>query len=242
VAHSATADRVDQASAIAEEGIARRGTARLAARGSAVRLKAGAHRGSASRHDDLPRRIPTTETPSPQIGGDIQAGAGAVVKPRRNNSKGRHIGPDGTNEISYYHPYASRGDGSYPIHTGVEFVNPYGTPVLAAGDGTVVVAGSDDIQVYGARADFYGQLIILELGRRLYDRPVYVLYGHLSEIRVHAGEFRSGVGGGLLHRGAGGGGVVPAGDALRPHLRARVHHPLGRHDVGGCAGGRVTAA
>jgi len=128
----------------------------------------------------------------------------------------RPIGPDGTDEISYYYPYASRGDGSYPIHTGVEFVNPLGTPVLAVGDGTVVVAGSDEVQVYGARAGFYGRLIILELDRRLYDRPVYVLYGHLSEIHVQVGQRVSG--------GETIGLVGAAGVAEGPHLHFEVRY------------------
>jgi len=100
----------------------------------------------------------------------------------------RPIAPGGMDEISYYYPYASRGDGSYPIHTGVELVNPIGTEVLAVADGTVVVAGSDDTQVYGARSAFYGQLVIVELAEQLYGRPVYVLHGHLSDILVHVGQ------------------------------------------------------
>jgi murein DD-endopeptidase MepM/ murein hydrolase activator NlpD len=128
----------------------------------------------------------------------------------------RPIGPEGTDEISYYYPYASRADGSYPIHTGVEFVNPLGTEVLAAGDGTIVVAGTDDVQVYGARTKFYGQLIILELDQRLYDRPIYVLYGHLSEIGVHEGQ--------RVQRGEVIGRVGATGIAEGPHLHLEVRY------------------
>ena len=128
----------------------------------------------------------------------------------------RPIGPDGTDEISYYYPYASRADGSYPIHTGVEFVNRLGTPVLAAGDGTTVVAGTDDIQVYGARSRFYGQLVILELDQRLYDRPVFVLYGHLSEIHVQVGQ--------RVESGEVVGLVGATGIAEGPHVHMEVRY------------------
>ena len=55
-----------------------------------------------------------------------------------------------------FYPYASTGQGRYQVHHGVEFVNPLGTSVLAAGDGVVVTAGWDDEQVWGRDLDYYG--------------------------------------------------------------------------------------
>lgn len=63
-----------------------------------------------------------------------------------------------------------------------------GTPVLAAAAGRIVVAGDDQREVYGARTDFYGLLVIQELNERLAGEPVYLLYGHLSKVLVQVGQ------------------------------------------------------
>ncbi len=91
-------------------------------------------------------------------------------------------------------------------HHGVEFLNGYGTPVLAAGDGVVVVAGTDldptsprgawPITFYGPYMNFYGNLVVIEhqlpeaLLQAMPDlpQPIYTLYGHLSEIDVQVGQ------------------------------------------------------
>jgi hypothetical protein len=91
-------------------------------------------------------------------------------------------------------------------HHGVEFLNGFGTPVLAAADGVVVVAGTDldptsphgvwPITFYGPYMNFYGNLVVIEhtipeaLLQAFPDmpRPIYTLYGHLSEIGVQVGQ------------------------------------------------------
>lgn len=100
----------------------------------------------------------------------------------------RPIGPEDNDIVARYYPYGARQDGSYPVHFGVEFVNPLGTPALAVGDGEVVVAGSDQTTVYGARDNFYGTLVVLKLDRTYQEQPIYALYGHLSELRVAVGQ------------------------------------------------------
>jgi murein DD-endopeptidase MepM/ murein hydrolase activator NlpD len=91
-------------------------------------------------------------------------------------------------------------------HHGVEFLNRLGTPVLAAADGKVVVAGSDieptsargiwPITFYGLYSNFYGNLVVIEhampaaVSSAFPDvpLPVYTLYGHLSTIEVQPGQ------------------------------------------------------
>jgi murein DD-endopeptidase MepM/ murein hydrolase activator NlpD len=67
-------------------------------------------------------------------------------------------------------------------------MNPARTPVLAAAAGTILVAGNDLETVYGLKADFYGNLVIQELDQRFQGRPVYLVYGHLSQVTVTAGQ------------------------------------------------------
>jgi murein DD-endopeptidase MepM/ murein hydrolase activator NlpD len=70
----------------------------------------------------------------------------------------------------------------------VDYGNPAGVPVLAAVAGTVIVAGDDLETVYGLKPSFYGNLVVQELDQRFQDRPVYVLYGHLSDVVVETGQ------------------------------------------------------
>jgi hypothetical protein len=67
-------------------------------------------------------------------------------------------------------------------------MNPAGTPVLAAAAGTVIVAGNDLETVYGLDPNFYGNLVIQELNQRFQDQPVYLLYGHMSQLIARVGQ------------------------------------------------------
>ena len=85
-------------------------------------------------------------------------------------------------------------------HTGTDFAVNTGTPVLAIGPGSVVSAGWQS---------GYGNAVVIKLsdGR-------YVLYGHLSAFKVHAGE-----------RVTGGERVALSGDtgnSTGPHLHFEV--------------------
>ena len=66
--------------------------------------------------------------------------------------------------------------------------NPIGTAVLAVASGTVIVAGTDQTEVYGLKPDFYGQLVVVQLDREFHEQPVFVLYGHLSKVTARAGQ------------------------------------------------------
>ena len=132
----------------------------------------------------------------------------------------RPIAPPGNAVVARFYPYGSRGDGSYPIHHGVEMVNPVGTPVLAPASGVIVVAGDDETQVYGARLGFYGLLVIMQLDQRYQGMPVYVLMGHLSQVDVAVGQ--------PVAAGQVLGLVGDTGYAEGPHLHTEVR--LGRND------------
>jgi murein DD-endopeptidase MepM/ murein hydrolase activator NlpD len=52
-----------------------------------------------------------------------------------------------------FFPYGATGGGRYHLHHGVDYVNPAGTPVLAAAAGTVIVAGDELQTLYGRNPD-----------------------------------------------------------------------------------------
>lgn len=93
-------------------------------------------------------------------------------------------------------------------------MNPTGTPILAVADGTVVFAGDDLERLWGAKTDFYGNLVIIELDRRYRGESVYCLYGHLSEILVDRGD--------TVKTGQTIAKVGMTGIALGPHLHFEV--------------------
>jgi hypothetical protein len=70
----------------------------------------------------------------------------------------------------------------------VDTMNPLDTLIYAAADGTVVYAGDDLEQIWGLTTDFYGKLVVVELNQRYRGKPVYYLYGHVSEILAETGE------------------------------------------------------
>jgi hypothetical protein len=78
------------------------------------------------------------------------------------------------------------------VHRGVEFLNSFGTPVLAAADGRVLFAGDDNNKSPYSPPGwfaFYGNFILLEHGVIGDERlPIFTLYAHLSEILVQEGD------------------------------------------------------
>lgn len=86
------------------------------------------------------------------------------------------------------YPYGSDGSGRYLLHNGIDLIRPLGTPILAADDGTIIVAQDDLSQLFGWRCNWYGQLVVLQLDQWWQGRPVYVLYGHVLNLFVTAGQ------------------------------------------------------
>jgi murein DD-endopeptidase MepM/ murein hydrolase activator NlpD len=87
-----------------------------------------------------------------------------------------------------YFPYGGTGGGRYHLHHGVDYMNPAGTPVLAAAAGTVIFAGNDLETVFGVKPDFYGNLVIQELDSAFNGQQVYLLYAHMSQVIAEAGQ------------------------------------------------------
>lgn len=100
----------------------------------------------------------------------------------------RPIPKDGEQNVERTYRFGTTQEGSRDVHHGVEFNNPRGTPVLAAADGKVVVAGNDNSVMYGADWGFYGKLVIIEHQFSQLNEPIYTLYGHLDEILVESGD------------------------------------------------------
>lgn len=115
-----------------------------------------------------------------------------------------------------YYPYGWDGGQRFLLHNGADMPEELGTAVLAAADGTVVVAQSDQGAMFGWRCDWYGQLVIVELDERWQDQPVYILYGHIRNLQVQAGD-RVQQGDPLAEIGVEGVSVVP-----HLHLEVRV--------------------
>jgi hypothetical protein len=90
--------------------------------------------------------------------------------------------PDNTFVDTTY-PYGSTQNETREPHHGVEFLNKFGTPVHAAGDGVVQFAGPDKEAVYSPWKDFYGNVVVIR-----HADEMYTLYAHLSKVDVQEGD------------------------------------------------------
>lgn len=95
--------------------------------------------------------------------------------------------------------------GTYKLHTGADFAAPDGTPILAAADGTVTVAGP---------ANGYGGLIVIE--HTIDGQKIATAYGHMwpHGIRAKPGDH--------VRAGQHIGDVGSAGDSTGSHLHFEV--------------------
>jgi murein DD-endopeptidase MepM/ murein hydrolase activator NlpD len=108
------------------------------------------------------------------------------------------------------------------LHNGIDIAEPQGTPLLAMADGTVVVAGEDASILYGWRCDWYGHLVVIELDDRWQGQPVYVVYGHVLDIKVEPGQ--------KVNRGQEVAEVGSGGVAVLPHLHLEIR--VGTNEFG----------
>ncbi len=128
---------------------------------------------------------------------------------------GRPIADGGVNWVDRTYPYGGTSGGRLSTHSGVEFVNPSGTPVLSVESGTVFYAGDDASTVFGPYANYYGYVIVIQHNVTTFDgQPVFSLYGHLSQVDVQTGQ--------PVSRGEAIGYVGASGIAMGPHLHFEV--------------------
>ncbi|HLO32116.1 MAG TPA: peptidoglycan DD-metalloendopeptidase family protein [Anaerolineales bacterium] len=95
----------------------------------------------------------------------------------------RPIHPPAHDLVDPTYLYGSTADGTREPHHGVEFPNKSGTPVYAAGRGTVIFAGPDTAATYSPRVNFYGNLVVIA-----HADGLFTLYAHLSRVDVTAGQ------------------------------------------------------
>jgi murein DD-endopeptidase MepM/ murein hydrolase activator NlpD len=126
----------------------------------------------------------------------------------------RPIKPPANNIVDSTYSYGSTAKGTRDPHHGVEFLNKFGTPVYAAGDGIVIFAGPDTEAIYSPWVNFYGNIVMIG-----HDNDLFILYAHLSKIEVKVGR--------MVNVGDKIGEVGQSGVATGSHL----HFEVRRGDV-----------
>jgi murein DD-endopeptidase MepM/ murein hydrolase activator NlpD len=106
------------------------------------------------------------------------------------------------------------------VHTGIDIPAPKGTPILAAGAGTVTWAGYGVFQGGYDPTDPYGLAVTIQHDFGYQNQALYTVYGHMSEIDVVQGQHVET--GDLL------GLVGETGIVTGPHLHFEVR--LGKND------------
>jgi murein DD-endopeptidase MepM/ murein hydrolase activator NlpD len=74
------------------------------------------------------------------------------------------------------------------VHTGIDFIARVGTPVMAAGSGKVVWAGSGLFRGVKDAEDPYGLAVAILHDFSYQDQNLYTIYGHLDQINVAYGQ------------------------------------------------------
>jgi hypothetical protein len=179
----------------------------------------------ATRTPTLPPSLTFTPTQTPTITptatDTLTPSVTPTLEPTDHYWLARPIARNKTDWVDRTYPYGGAQYDTRQVHTGVEFVNPRFTPVLAAADGVVLYAGSDTEILFGPAHDFYGNLIVLAHDIVTPEgMPVYTLYGHLERIEVETGQ--------SVRRGEKIAAVGDSGVAIGPHLHfeIRVDDPM----------------
>jgi len=102
----------------------------------------------------------------------------------------RPIDSNGVSRGLFYYPYGADGLEDWNplrIHHGVDFPNPTGSPVRAAGGGVVAFASTPENPVWGNSAS-YGNVVIIEHDFGWNGEVIYTLYAHLEKALVNTGD------------------------------------------------------
>jgi murein DD-endopeptidase MepM/ murein hydrolase activator NlpD len=107
------------------------------------------------------------------------------------------------------------------VHTGIDIPGDIGTPILAAGSGTVIYAGQGIYRggnnIYD---DPYGKAVVIEHDFSYQGEPLFTLYAHMDEILVEKGQYvKTGDQIGLMGK---------TGKTTGPHLHFEVR--LGKNE------------
>jgi murein DD-endopeptidase MepM/ murein hydrolase activator NlpD len=168
-----------------------------------------------------PQQTPSPTIPSPTLPTSCDPAGGFCIE-AGHFLLDRPIALPGTITVDPTYTYGTTQSGQRDPHHGVEFYNASGTPVLAAADGLVAVAGKDDQVIYGLTPNTYGNLIVLEHHFPGIDQTVYTLYGHLSIIDVKVSQ--------TVQAGEQIGEVGSSGAAIGSHLHFEVRLGQNNYD------------
>lgn len=115
-----------------------------------------------------------------------------------------------------WYPYGTDvllpGQPPYRIHHGLDFPNEQGTPVLAAGSGTVIHAGAFPSPRNGV--NYYGNTVVIQHDWQWQGLDVYTLYAHTLELFVNVGD--------QVTQGQLLAGVGSSGEVTSSHLHLEV--------------------
>ncbi len=104
------------------------------------------------------------------------------------------------------------------IHTGVDIPTPKGTPIMAAGAGTIVWAGWGLFTESPKNIDDpYGMAVAIRHDFGYKEQQLYTIYAHMSEVLVTLGEH--------VETGNVIGLVGATGAATGPHVHFEVRYP-----------------
>jgi len=105
------------------------------------------------------------------------------------------------------------------VHTGVDIPTPEGTPIMAAGAGTVVWAGWGLFtETPSNDKDPYGLAVAIRHDFGYYDQQLYTVYAHMSKMNVIVGQH--------VETGEVIGFVGSTGATTGPHVHFEVRFPF----------------
>lgn len=131
----------------------------------------------------------------------------------------RPIAADQVNWPSADYRYGGVFFGRNIVHTGVDIPTPEGTPIMAAGPGTVVWTGWGLFsETPGNRDDPYGLAVAIRHDFGYNDQQLYTIYAHMSSIKVIVGQH--------VETGEVIGLVGSTGAATGPHVHFEVRFPF----------------